>query len=106
MHSAVCNIKTRVKGVFLASPATVLAVARIPLIDPDDPATPPEVAAVLHGSTPPGGGLFNVVRALANNLDAFGVLGAISKLYQSQRLSDAQHELAYLTASVVNDCHY
>ena len=47
-----------------------------------------------------------MVRALANNVDAMGVLTAIGKLYKSERLSEAQHQLAYLTASMVNNCHY
>ena len=78
-------------------------MARIPLIDPDDPGADPvarEALGVLGGMGAP-----NVLRALANHprlMRGFGMA-----VYSPEaRITPAQRELAYLTASVVNSCHY
>jgi alkylhydroperoxidase family enzyme len=49
----------------------------------------------------------NVYRAIANHpgaLEAFSGFGRA--VYFDSQLTSAQRELAYLTASVTNDCHY
>ena len=49
----------------------------------------------------------NVYRAIANHpgaLDAFSAFG--KAVYFENSITAAERELAYLTASVVNDCHY
>lgn len=78
-------------------------MARIPLVDPN--AGDGDAQEVLRGI---GGGLYpNVYRAIANHpkaLEAFAALGNL--VYFESALTPAQRELAYLTASVVNDCHY
>ena len=44
---------------------------------------------------------------MANHPDAFaGLLTFGQAAYQGNSLTPAQRELAYLTASVTNDCHY
>jgi len=49
----------------------------------------------------------NVYRAMANHPDAFeALLTFAARAYQASSLSPAQRELAYLGASVANDCHY
>jgi alkylhydroperoxidase family enzyme len=79
-------------------------MARIPLVDPEDGDTDPTVRAVMEqfsGIHP------NVYRAIANHpgaLEAFSGLGKV--LYFETSITPAQRELAYLTASVANDCHY
>lgn len=76
-------------------------MARIPLVDlgggdDEDGRSPLE-----------GGRLPNVLRAIANHpgaQEAFGAFGAF--VYGGTSLTPAQRELAYLTASAVNECHY
>lgn len=83
-------------------------MARIPLIDPDDPGTDPETRRVLElsvsssGHGPPQ--LFNVLRAIANHPQLLAGLHLMSAAVQE--LSPAQKELAYLTAALTNDCFY
>lgn len=87
-------------------------MARIPLVDPDDPGTDPETRRVLElsvsssgqssGHGPPQ--LFNVLRAMANHPQLLAGLHLMSAAVQE--LSPAQKELAYLTAALTNDCFY
>ncbi|HEV2369225.1 MAG TPA: carboxymuconolactone decarboxylase family protein [Acidimicrobiales bacterium] len=79
-------------------------MARLPLVDPDGAGSPAAAAEAERSgwSVNP-----NVIRAMANHpeaLDGFVRLG--SAVYFQNSLSPAQRELAYLTASVVNQCHY
>lgn len=82
-------------------------MARIPLVDPDDPEADPKARALLLKLRESAGRDVNVLRALANHpdvLESFLHLGAqpAPRAY----LRPDQRELAYLTASVANDCHY
>jgi alkylhydroperoxidase family enzyme len=80
---------------------------RIPLVDPDDPDTDPKARALLLRLRQRTGRDINVLRALANHperLESFLNLG--SQPPPTSYISPAQRELAYLTASVANDCHY
>jgi hypothetical protein len=86
-------------------------VTRIGLVDPHDPDTDPEVQRLLReqlqaSGRGQGGHLHNVILAMANNVEALELVGAITRVSRSGRLTPAQRELAYLTASVVNNCHY
>ncbi len=78
-------------------------MARIPLVDPGD--ADPQAKAVLDEV---GRGIHpNVYRAIANHpgaLEGFSAFGSV--VYVEGSISPAQRELAYLTASVVNACHY
>jgi alkylhydroperoxidase family enzyme len=87
---------------------------RLPLVDPDDPDADPKAQALLGAIR---AGLsrseslpwtdINVYSAMANHPDALGaLLGFGSIVYQQNSLTPAQRELAYLGASVANDCHY
>jgi len=77
-------------------------VARIPLIDPDDSERGEVLARVSRGAYQP-----NVYRAIANHPEALDAIGRFgSAVYFDNSLTPAQRELAYLTASVVNECHY
>ena len=82
-------------------------MTRIPLVDPDDPDTDPKARALLLRLRERTGRDINVLRALANHpdlLESFLHLGA--QPAPVSHIRPAQRELAYLTASVANDCHY
>ena len=82
-------------------------MSRINLVDPDDPDADPKARELLLRIRENGGWDPNVLRALANHpdrLESFLHLGAQSAPHTY--LSPDQNELAYLTASVANDCHY
>jgi alkylhydroperoxidase family enzyme len=78
---------------------------RIPLVDPRDPSTDPSTAALLSGIFDAWGTEFNVLKAVANNgqvLEAYATF--LGGVYAG--LPADERELAYLTAAIVNDCHY
>ncbi len=82
-------------------------MGRLPLIDSEDPDADPIARDALRASV--GGGSIqpNVFRAMANHpgaLEAMAHFGSV--VYFNNSLTPAQRELAYLTASVTNDCHY
>ena len=80
-------------------------MARLPLIDPGADDADPAAAAALERA----GGSINphVFRAMANHPEALdGFLTFGNAVYFQNSLTPAQRELAYLTASVVNQCHY
>jgi alkylhydroperoxidase family enzyme len=84
-------------------------VARLPLVSSDDDAADPlardvlkAVAAARGRSVDP-----NVYRAVANHPRALQKMVEFGTVvYFQNSLSPAQNELAYLTASVTNKCHY
>jgi alkylhydroperoxidase family enzyme len=89
-------------------------VPRLPLVDPDDPDADPRATGLLKAIR---AGLekredlpwqdINVYRAMANHPGALGGLLAFGEsAYRGGSLSPAHQELAYLGASVANDCHY
>ncbi|MGI8549354.1 MAG: hypothetical protein ACR2PL_00955 [Dehalococcoidia bacterium] len=83
-------------------------MARIPLIHEDDPANPPEVREAMQATKGSRGRLVNLYRALANHpaaLRAFTSLGA-TVYGRETSLTRKQAELAYTTATVVNNCYY
>lgn len=97
----------------LGSAAYLPAMARIPLIDPDDEAADPggrEVllgirAAAIDWPTDPSG--MNILRAMANNGPALsGFMQFLGGGFFGGHIDPPLTELAYLTASAVNDCHY
>lgn len=82
---------------------------RLPLVDPDDPTLSPEVREIVgrFGGAEGFAGLPNIMRAVANHSGAARIVAeAGAVLYGSGTLTPAQRELAYLTASVTNSCHY
>lgn len=77
-------------------------MARIPLVDPEDAHGREVLERVSRGAYQP-----NVYRAIANHPEALDAIGRFgSAVYFDNALTPAQRELAYLTASVVNHCHY
>ncbi len=84
-------------------------MTRIPLIDSNDPAVDPAAAEVLNSVSRRRNRTVdpNVYRAMANHPDALRALVDFGTVvYFENSLTPAQRELAYLTASVTNDCHY
>ena len=80
-------------------------MARIPLVDPNEDGVDPRAKAAMEQT---GMSIHpNVYRAIANHpgaLDAFSAFG--KAVYFENSITAAERELAYLTASVVNNCHY
>ena len=84
-------------------------MARIPLVDSDDGGTDPlakqtleHVRALRGRAVDP-----NVYRAMANHPLALQKLVEFGTVvYFDNSMTPAQRELAYLTASVTNECHY
>ena len=83
-------------------------MARIPLIDENDPTIPAEARDALLNAGKARGRLINVYRAMANRPAALSaVTGLIQTVYRTEStLEPRQGELAYLTATAVNDCFY
>lgn len=84
-------------------------MARLPLVDGGDPAADPLARELLAALTAARGLLPqpNVFRAVANHPRALQKMVEFGTVvYFQNSLTPAQRELAYLTASVTNDCHY
>ena len=83
-------------------------MARIPIIDENDPAIAPAAREALLEAGKARGRLLNVYRALANRPEALTTLAALLQtVYRVNSTLEPQHgELAYLTATSVNDCFY
>jgi len=84
-------------------------MARLPLVDSSDDSTDPLAREVLDSvRAARGRGVDpNVYRAVANHPRALQQMVEFGTVvYFQNSLSPAQRELAYLTASVTNDCHY
>lgn len=84
-------------------------MTRIPLRDSSDPQTHPLAKEILEKVTLIRGQSIepNVYKAMANHpeaLEAMANFGSVA--YFRNSMTPAQRELAYLTASVTNDCHY
>ncbi len=83
-------------------------MARIPLLDPDDPDTPAEARDFLRAAGAERGRVLNLHRAMAHHPQAgHAFMGLIRAAYRRNSNVDPVHaELAYLTATVANRCHY
>ncbi len=83
-------------------------MARIPILHEDDPATPPDAREFLMEAKQARGRLVNIYRALANRPEAGrAFVGLSGTVYRGKTTLDPkQAELAYMTATVVNNCFY
>lgn len=83
-------------------------MARIPILDENDPATPPDAREALLAAGAARGRLINVYRAMANRPEALAALTPLlTTVYRKESTLEPHHgELAYLTATTVNDCFY
>jgi len=85
------------------------AMGRLPLVDSDSDDADPLARQMLQAVSAARGRSVdpNVYRAVANHpqaLQAMVQFGTV--VYFQNTMSPAQRELAYLTASVTNECHY
>jgi alkylhydroperoxidase family enzyme len=83
-------------------------MARIPILQEDDPSLPPATKTFLHDAEQARGSLLNIYRAIANRPEAARhFLALMQTVYRGATTLDPKHaEFAYLTATVVNNCHY
>lgn len=82
---------------------------RLPLVSSEDPDTPDLARQVLQQVTASRGRSVepNVYRAVANHPEALQAMVQFGTVvYFQNSMTPAQRELAYLTASVTNECHY
>jgi hypothetical protein len=82
-------------------------MARIPLIDGDDPGADPAARALLAKVRQSRGIEANVYRGLANHpklMEKFLEFGTVA--YFGNTLNPVQRELPYYTSAVANDCFY
>jgi alkylhydroperoxidase family enzyme len=83
-------------------------MARIPILDENDPGITEAARAALTVAGQSRGRILNVYRALANRPEALLALTQlIQTVYRTNSTLEPRHgELAYLTATAVNDCFY
>ena len=83
-------------------------MARIPIPREDDPALPQDTRDYLAEARRSRGRLLNIYRALGNRPEAARAFsGLATTVYRGRTTLAPKHaEFAYLTATVVNDCHY
>lgn len=82
-------------------------MARIPLIQTDDPVTPPEATAFLRDHDRGRVGVLNIHRAFANHPKAGRAFFDFFRAVRAEgNLTSAQAELAYTAATVANNCFY
>ena len=83
-------------------------MTRIPLVDSNDDDAEPLAREVLRQVSGARGSIEpNVYRAIANHPGALRAMAEFSRVvYFDNSMTPAQRELAYLTASLTNDCHY
>ena len=82
-------------------------MARVPLLHPDDPETPPDARDVLRQWAGSTGRVTNIFRVMANHpalTRAFSDYAAV--IYRNGQLSAKERELAYTTATAINNCFY
>ncbi len=83
-------------------------MARIPILHEDDPTISDDARAWLQEAASARGQLINIYRAMANRPETGrAFLGMINTVYRTNSTLEPRHaELAYLTATVVNNCYY
>ena len=83
-------------------------MARIPILQEDDPGLPPAARSFLQEAAQARGRMLNIYRVMANRPEAGRTfLALMQTVYRGDTTLDPSNaELAYLTATVVNNCHY
>ena len=86
----------------------VADMSRIPLLHETDPTLSSDARTFLEQTGKARGKMLNLYRALANRPEAGRALSELIRaVYRSgSTLQPKEAELAYLTATVVNDCYY
>ena len=76
-------------------------MARLPYVEPDDPSADPRAVRMLVGVD------VNLYKAMANHPDLLEGFAALAgAVYAPRSLTPKHRELAYLTATAANRCHY
>jgi alkylhydroperoxidase family enzyme len=77
-------------------------------LNEDDASIPPEAGAFLRETLAARGRLSNVTRAMAHSPQAARCFSALAKAVYGpdSSVTRRQAELAYLTATAVNNCYY
>jgi alkylhydroperoxidase family enzyme len=83
-------------------------MARIPLLQEDDPTLTPDQLDCLSEAKLARGKLLNIHRAMANRPEAARAFQQMIRVvYRNGSTLTPKHgELAYLTATAVNNCYY
>lgn len=81
-------------------------MARIPILHEDDPATPQEARELLYQIKERRGRVLNIYRAAANHPPLLKHLAGFYLTARGGGLTEAECELAYLSVTVTNECHY
>ncbi len=83
-------------------------MSRIPIIREDDPDIAPDALAWMQEASASRGQLLNIYRAMANRPETGrAFMTMVNTVYRGNTTLAPKHgELAYLTATVVNNCHY
>lgn len=84
-------------------------MSRIPIWKDDNPAMPERVREAIEYAKSGTGFALNIQREMANNpkvLKGFSDLVGTFYGAESGAITPAERELAYTTATVVNNCHY
>ena len=83
-------------------------MARIPLLDENDPSLPADIRLSLQEAAAARGRLLNIHRAMANRPEAARAFQQmVQTVYRGSSTLEPKHgELAYLTATAVNNCYY
>ena len=83
-------------------------MARIPIWDENDPATPADIRAALLEAGQVRGRVRNVYRAMGNKPETLRAFNNMVRVvYRADSSLEPKHaELAYLTATVTNNCFY
>ncbi len=82
-------------------------MARIPTLREDDPSLSEDARTALDQIRQNRGRIVNLYRVMANHpraLQKFSDFGAV--VYRGGSLTSKEAELAYTTATVVNNCYY
>jgi hypothetical protein len=82
-------------------------VARVPLVDVDDPNADPDAVELLRSLEDADQEILNVHRAMANHPELMGKLFNLAgSAYFGGSLNDRQRELPYLTSAITIQCVY
>jgi hypothetical protein len=82
-------------------------VARVPLVDVDDPNADPDAVELLRSLEDADQEILNVHRAMANHPELMGKLFNLAgSAYFGGSLNDRQRELPYLTSAITIQCFY
>ena len=83
-------------------------MARIPIVHEDDPNATEDAKSYLREAEIARGRLINIYRAMANRPATGRAFSALANtVYRGDTTLEPKHaELAYLTATVVNNCYY